>query len=289
MVRAVRGLSTSMHRVGFLAMLVSWFSIGGGLLPPTCAKAATSEWRAAAADTVPPTTPPTSGSSTTSPTAPPTSPPTSPGSTTTFGGSPAITVPHAGSPAIKGPKGPNYSLHLHGGLFAPIDVNATSPTMGMRLARNVTGHLQAGLMTGWTFRRKNLEQPVPSLPGIKPQLVLARLDGHLVPLMGFLQVNLSDKRYLIPYGGIALGYEWLSLVANDYVNGGQAHSSYANWAWESWGGIGIRLDQKVRFDTELFYNGGSLERDVVDSNGLTLREAIDANGVGARVGVGIQF
>lgn len=269
MLRVGQSPHTSSHRVHFWSLLVGCVLIGP--LGAACANAAGSGLLAQ--NQSPPRADSLASAAPTTPFNPATS------------GNPAA------SGGVKPPqaKHPNYSLHLHGGLFAPIDVNATSPTMGMRLARNVTGHLQAGLMTGWTFRRKNLEQPVPSLPGIKPQLVLARLDGHLVPLMGFLQVNLSDKRYLIPYGGIALGYEWLSLVANDYVNGGQAHSSYANWAWESWGGIGIRLDQKVRFDTELFYNGGSLERDVVDSNGLTLREAIDANGVGARVGVGIQF
>ena len=58
-----------------------------------------------------------------------------------------------------------YSLHLHGGLFEPIDVNATSPTLGIRFGRQLGSHLQGGLLAGWTFRRKDLEQPVRRIPG----------------------------------------------------------------------------------------------------------------------------
>jgi hypothetical protein len=266
MLRAVRSLCVPSHGVRFLPMLFAWCSILGGPLAATCARAGPSEWLAANTDSVPSATPATSV------------PPVGSG-----------TVPSFGSATARPQKLPNYSLHLHGGLFAPIDVNATSPTIGLRFARNVGGHLQTGLLTGWTLRRKNLEQPVPGLPGLKPHLVLARLDGQLLPLMGFFQVNLTEKRFLIPYAGIAAGYEWLSIKANDYRTDQEARATYSNWAWETWGGIGMRLDKMVRVDGELFYNGGSLERDVTDSSGQTFREAIDANGVGARLGLGIQF
>ena len=119
--------------------------------------------------------------------------------------------------------------------------------------------------------------------------MLARIDGHLLPAMGFLQVNLTEKRALVPYAGIAVGYEWLRFVANDYRTNRTASTMYANWAWESWGGFGMRLGQDLRVDTELFYNGGSLERNVTDSSGHGWREAVDVNGVGARVGLDILF
>src|SRR5262245_47867577 len=54
------------------------------------------------------------------------------------------------------PKGEKFSLHLHGGLFTPIDHNAPSPTVGLRLSKLVGSHLQAGVLTGWTFERKDL-------------------------------------------------------------------------------------------------------------------------------------
>ena len=198
---------------------------------------------------------------------------------------PARYVPQASAP----PKPKAYRLHLHGGLFAPIDVNATSPTLGLRLGRRIVSHVQGGLLVGWTFERKNLEQPVNTLPGLQPQRILARADGQLVPAMAYLQVDLNETRFFVPYFGIATGYEWLNLKASDYRTGESATATYANFAWEGWGGIGLRLGPDMTFDSELFYNGGSLERDVTDSGGQSYREAVHANGVGARVGVNFLF
>jgi len=262
-------------------MLVSCLSVAGGLLATTSASAGSSEWLAANADSaaVAPRTVP----------APPISP--APATSTALPGPvvPPRTVPPPTSATRLPQQTLKYSIHLQGGLFAPIDVNATSPTIGLRFARHLGGHVQGGLLTSWTFRRRNLEQPVDGLPGLKPQLVLARIDGQLVPLMGFIQMNLTDTRYLVPYAGVAAGYEWFSVVAHDYRTNQAAHSTYSNWAWEGWGGIGLRLDERTRFDSELFYNGGSLERNVMDSSGQSFKEAIDANGIGARVGLDILF
>ncbi len=261
----MRTTPTPSHGVRFLLLLVSWISIAGGLLATTCAGAAPSEWLAAdplqaggdsvaAADRTP--------TNRTQPSATQTSPK---------------------------PKTKANGIHLHGGLFSPIDVNATSPTLGMRLARRLGSHLQGGLLVGWTLERKSLEQPVDGLPGLQPHLILARVTGHLVPAMAFLQVNLTEKRFLAPYAGIATGYEWFFLRANDYRTAETASATFANWAWESWGGIGMRMDPGTRVDVELFYNGGSLEREVTDSSGRSWSEAVQVNGVGARVGLDILF
>src|SRR5262245_48568037 len=182
-----------------------------------------------------------------------------------------------------------YRLHLHGGLFAPVDVNATSPTLGLRLGRRLVSHVQAGLLVGWTFERKNLEEPVNTLPGLQPHRILAGVDGQLVAAMVYFQADLNESRFLVPYVGIATGYEWFKLKANDYRTGETASVMYSNYAWESWGGIGLRLGPDMTFDSELFYNGGSLERDVTDSSGQSYTEAVHANGVGARVGINFLF
>jgi hypothetical protein len=191
--------------------------------------------------------------------------------------------------AVTTPSSKAYRLHLHGGLFAPVDVNATSPTLGLRLGRRLVSHVQGGLLVGWTFQRKNLEQPVNGLPGLQPQRILARVDGQLVPAMAYIQVDLNESRFLVPYVGIATGYEWFKLKANDYRTGETATATYANYAWESWGGLGLRLGPDMTFDSELFYNGGSLERDVTDPSGQSYSETVHANGVGARVGVNFLF
>lgn len=270
MLHPVRG-SSAPHGVHRRWWLVSWISIAGSLLALTSANAAPSEWLAQAVfDSV----------------APPVVPPPTRSATTPVTPTRAATTPATSTPATPKPKANTF--HLHGGLFAPIDVNAPSPTLGLRLGRRF-GHLQAGLLGGWTFERKNLEQPVNNLPGLQPQLILARVDGHLLPAMAFIQVNLTETRSLVPYAGIAAGYEWFILSANDYRTGETASARFANWAWESWGGIGIRLDLNMRVDAELFYNGGSLEREVTDSSGQSWSEAVHVNGVGARVGLDILF
>jgi len=182
------------------------------------------------------------------------------------------------------------SLHLHGGVFSPIEGNTPSPTVGLRLSKLVGSHLQAGLLTGWTFERKDLTQPQSSgVPGAEPRLLLARADAHLVPLMGFLRVNLTEKHWLVPYLGVGTGIEWLSIDASDYRTDQKIRTTYVNWAWEGWAGMGIRLGQQLRLNTEAFYNGGSLERDVIDTSGRTWTEVVNVNGVGARLGLDIIF
>jgi hypothetical protein len=185
------------------------------------------------------------------------------------------------------PKNERASLHIDGGMYAPIEANAPSPSVGLRLSRLVGGHLQAGVLTGWTFERKDRTQSGDSLPGLQPKIVLARVDSYLIPLMGYLRVNFTEKHWLVPYVGVGTGFEWLTIQATDYVSQTTASASYSNWGWEGWVGLGIRLGQDLRVDGEVYYNGASPERDVVDQNGQPFKEVVNCDGVGGRVGVDI--
>ena len=188
------------------------------------------------------------------------------------------------------PQNERISLHLHGGLFSPTDINAPSPTVGLRLSKLVGSHLQVGFLTGWTLERKDLTQSEgDTLPGLQPKILLARVDGNLIPLMGFLRVNLTEKHWLVPYVGVGTGYEWLTLKATDYRTQLTGTATYANWAWEGWVGLGIRLGQELRVNGEVFYNGASLERDVIVQNGQIFKELVNGNGAGARIGVDMIF
>jgi len=315
MLRAERRLAVSALGVRFVPLLLSWIVLSVGLL------AAASVGAQAVNDsarTTPPVThpaaptgvaqPPPSGGvaqppvtgvaqpPVTTPAQVPAQAPNPNPASGTFQPPPGAFQPPSQGPARATPPpitprthGAPFTLHLQGGLFSPIDVNAPSPTIGLRLGRLWLPHLQGGLLTSWTFRRKNSEEPVDTRPGLRPQRVLGRVDANLVPLMAFLQVNLSEKHFLVPYAAAAAGYEVLSVTANDFVTDQQAKASYSNFAWEAWGGFGMRLESRLRTDVEVFYNGGKLERDVTDSSGNTYREAVDMNGVGARVGLDILF
>ena len=256
MLVSVRGSTATPHGVRFPLLLASCILIAGGLLAATCASAQPAGSDSTASAVIP---------------------------------RPAPATPTFVPPTFIRPKPKLYTLHLHGGLFEPIDVNAPSPTLGLRLGRRVVSHLQAGLLVDWMFERKNLTQPVNGLPGLQPHLILARADAQLVPAMVFVHVDLNETRFLEPYAGIATGYEWFFSRVTDFRTGEFAKATYTNWAWQSWGGIGMRLSPDLRVDFEAFYNGGSLERDVTVSSGGTMRESVNANGAGARVGLNILF
>jgi len=189
--------------------------------------------------------------------------------------------------AAPAPLGPDiWSMQLDGGLFAPIQATGASPTAGMRYCKHIGTHLQSGLRTGWTFKRTKLE--ANGEPDADTHVELARVDANLVPVMAFMQVDLTD-RFLVPFFGVGVGYEWLLLHAFDHQTGQQTKATYGNVAWESYAGIGLNLTPIWRLNSEVYYNGGSLERKFQKSDGTYQREAVDVNGVGVRFGVDMKF
>ena len=190
--------------------------------------------------------------------------------------------------AAPAPLGPNvWSMQLDGGLYAPLQGTGANPTAGVRYCKHFSPHLQGGMLSAWSFKRAKLEAPAGG-EGSDSQIELARVDANLVPLMGFLQVDLTN-RFLVPFFGFGVGYEWLMLHSFDHRTGEQVKSRYANVAWQTFAGVGLQLTTIWRVNGELYYNGGSLEREVLDANGITRHEAIDANGVGVRFGLDMKF
>jgi len=180
------------------------------------------------------------------------------------------------------------SIQLDGGMFAPLEANGASPTAGMRYCKHYGSHLQGGLLTGWTLKSSKVEAPAAGPQSSGAKVELARADAQLVPVMAFMQVDLTD-RFLVPFVGIGAGYEWLLFNAIDHRTGVESKTYFGNVAWETYAGMGLRLTSRVRVNSELYYNGASLERNLVDSSGRTWREAVHMNGVGARVGLDMTF
>ena len=195
-----------------------------------------------------------------------------------------------GVPVAHAQNGRNlWSIQLHGGSFAPIEANGMSPMLGMRYCKHYSPFLQAGLLTAWTFNSRRLMAPADGPEGSNSDVELARVDARLIPVMAFMQVNFTEKFILVPLLGIGAGYEWLLVDAKDHRNGAETSTYYGSPAWEAYGGVAVRVSPGVRLNTELFYNGGSLERTVLDSSGGTGREAVHVNGVGLRVGLDMVF
>jgi opacity protein-like surface antigen len=191
---------------------------------------------------------------------------------------------------IHEPRTHTGAFHLHGGVWAPIDASVTNAMLGMRVGVNMGEPVLFGVQTGWTYHTKSLYDTVASgPPGLSPRTVLATGTAHLIPAMVFLQVTLTRKLPIVPYAGIAAGYEWLYLTAKDYRTDADTSLTYANLAWEWYAGVGLKLSQSVRVDGEVYYNGASLTRDVPGANNRTLKEAVDMDGAGARIGLNIVY
>ena len=182
-----------------------------------------------------------------------------------------------------------WSVQLHGGLFSIVDAQSTSPMVGMRYGKHFGSHLQGGVLTGWTMKRKKVDEPVNATSTVDPRVVVGQTEASLVPVMAFLQMNFTESARLVPFVGIGAGYERLVINNRDDRTGLTSSATYDNLAWEGFGGVGLRLTSKVRLNGELFYNGGALERGVVDADGHAWREAVFVNGVGLRAGLDMVF
>jgi hypothetical protein len=182
-----------------------------------------------------------------------------------------------------------WSMQLHGGMFALKDGSGASPMLGVRYCKHYTPQLYGGLLSGCTWKRTSLDQPTqdPANPG--PRVELAQVDARLIPLMGFVQVRLPEKVRLSPVLGVGAGYEWLALDVLDHRTGVEYKTTYGNMAWEAFGGLALRLNGIWRLNGEVFYNGGALQRKVLDANGRAWFEAVHVNGVGVRVGPDMDF
>jgi hypothetical protein len=145
------------------------------------------------------------------------------------------------------------------------------------------------MLTGWSVKSTNVAAPAAGPPAAETSVELAQFDARLAALMGFVQLDFTDRAWLVPFVGVGAGCEWLTLDAEDDQTGLKSEANYANMAWQAYIGIGLRLTSKVRPNSELYYNAGSLNRDVIDASGHTWREAVDVNGVGLRVGLDSIF
>lgn len=183
-------------------------------------------------------------------------------------------------------------VHIHGGVYMPVNKSQASAALGARFSGLVTPQLSMGLTLDWYFSASRTlgaaGQPLPSSV-YTPQEVLGNAVTQLFPLMAFMQLAPWPKAHLSPYAGIGAGYEWLHSSANDFQSNYSFDARYSNWAWQTWAGMGIRLSRELRLDGEAYFNAGVLGRDVHDANGDLAREVVTVNGAGIRCGLNLAY
>jgi hypothetical protein len=186
------------------------------------------------------------------------------------------------------PRSKTGAIHLHGGLYEPIDATSTNALLGARIGLHMGEPVLFGVQTGWTYHTKSEYGPSGGgPPGLNPRTVLRTATANLIPAMLFLQVTLTQKFFLAPYVGIAGGYEWLYLSDHNLQTDARQSLTYSDPAWEWYAGMGLRLTRSTRFDGEAFYHAATLGRDLNDGSGL--RETVDLNGIGLRVGLNFSY
>ena len=184
---------------------------------------------------------------------------------------------------------------IHLGFFDPDGNGATSFLLGLRGGPLVSPNVQIGGGVDWIYRSDDntVVAGTPYQQGgttITPTRVLSRASTNLFPFTLFLQVMGDENQRVIPYGGIAGGWEALFLSADDFTTNQSFDATYTGWGWQAWLGAGLPLSGQARVNGEVYVNESEPEREVTDAlSGQTFREQVKANGVGMRLGLQFGF
>jgi hypothetical protein len=188
----------------------------------------------------------------------------------------------------EGPSTP-IPMAILGGFYQPDAGGNNSFDVALRGGPQFDPHVQIGGMAEWSHRSQD-QTTMAGSPftqagtTITPQRVLASANSDLVPIMAFMQLSAGNLA-LVPYAGIAGGYQMLFLHSNDYANNTSYNATFGGWGWQAWGGLGLSLSKQLRITAEAFMNQSSPSRNLTAVDGTNYREVVNANGTGARGGL----
>jgi hypothetical protein len=184
---------------------------------------------------------------------------------------------------------------FHLGFFDPDGSPSRRFLMGLRAGPMIDKNVQIGVGLDWAHQTDNVSSVTQQSTGpggtqITVRRDLARASTNLFPIMGFLQVSADDNLQIVPYVGIAGGYQVMNLNADDFLTNASFDATYGGWGWQLWGGAAFPLSGRSRLNTEVFVNTAELGRDVTDpATGDTWHETVKANGLGMRLGLAWGF
>ncbi len=193
----------------------------------------------------------------------------------------------------RGPRVAN-PVQFHLGFFDPEGDAGNAFVAGLRGGPQVDKHIQVGAGIDWIHKTENSaailsESAGPSGTTITTQQQLSESSSDLFPLMAFVQVNADESLPVMPYVGLAGGYQVLYLSATDYLTREAFDGTFGGWAWQAWGGVALPLSGQSRLNAELFVNNGEASRDTDGPLGITYHETVSLDGVGGRIGLSWGF
>jgi hypothetical protein len=191
----------------------------------------------------------------------------------------------------EGYRPPESVTQVHAGFFDPEGDARSGFLVGLRGGLAPDPHIEIGGGLDWRHKSERASEVLSTGPGpggseIVTRRELARSSSNLFPFMGYLQLNADRDLGLVPYFGVAAGYEVLFLSAEDFQTGEDFDGTFGGFGWQAWIGAGVPIGPNARFTTEVFMNDAELGRDVEDAvTGQTFRETVDMDGSGMRFGL----
>lgn len=179
---------------------------------------------------------------------------------------------------------------IHAGFVDPDGEQNASFLLGFRGAIVVDQHIQIGGQLDWAHKSQSegTQGTVVIAPDgtvITPANEVSRSSLNLFPLMGFVQISADRSLPVVPYFGAGAGYELLFLSAENFQTGEQFDGTFDGFGWQVWGGAGIPLSARARFNAEVFVNNAELTGDFESSSTPPQRGIVNMDGVGMRFGL----
>lgn len=187
---------------------------------------------------------------------------------------------------------PEGATQLHLGFLDPEGETATSGFLaGFRVGMQPDPHVELGGGLDWRHKSERSTEVLTTGPGpggseIVTRREVSRSSSDLFPFMGYVQLNADRDLGIVPYFGLAGGYEVLFLSAEDFATGEEFDGTFGGFGWQAWVGASVPLGPRAKFMGEVFINDAELGRDIDDPfTGESFRETVDMDGAGMRFGL----
>lgn len=177
------------------------------------------------------------------------------------------------------------------GSYNPQDAKA-GLIVGLSTGRQVDERVDFGLGADLFLRKFTQETTVQeeqTTPGgTTLQDVQKEIDYSLyaLPIMIQLNIRILPQAVVIPYVGLAGGYEIVFSREANYLTGDKDNRLYGGFGWQLMLGGEFPFGRASGFLGEIFYNGCTVSRNKGSSDlGFPISEKLDFSGLGFRLGV----
>lgn len=185
-------------------------------------------------------------------------------------------------------------MQVRGGFFDGDEVGKDDWSVGLKAVANVAPTVRVGGSLD-LMRRTNTDRTIVSeyvdASGntVRYEATTGESESNLVPLLAVAEFVMPAPG-ISPYVGVAGGWEFLNVQAVDYATGAAYEADYDGPGWQIYAGADFELAPRFRLNAEVFHNGATVERRVVDPfAGVAYDERIDVDGNGGRVGLSFAF